>query len=258
MQRGGSGPNKVIRYMNASRKRQISEEKRAAFDEEKRKEREARKKAKNKLKMDESLKHKKRLHKNGTSRARLIVEDGQQEIEVDSDAELSIVNDVLSDTEDKDIREDPPERKKCGIVYKSDDSTTSRCKALYSILDTLNRMKGHPNVSECVISEHTGIQLRDKRNADLLKDILKNPGLVHHTEEDGTLFIKKVAPMHVEDKADLHYLFENRIPFGEIATKHGHSVLGVTENDIKDAYRGIERDIDGMVAKGANCSLEPC
>lgn len=254
MQAGPSGSKKVVRLIPTFEKRKLAAERRVVVAEEQRQESKARKEAKKLEKKEKELKKKKKLHKSGKARARVAVEEGQQQIEVDSDAELDIEGEELSDPDDEDLWEDAPKRQKSDIVYKVDGSTTSRCQALYSIFGTLNRMNGYPNVSECVVSQYTGIPLDDNRNSDLRSDLYNNPGLTV-TEEDGTMLVRKVAPMQVENKADLCDLFKNRIPNGQVTTKNGLSALGVCEKDLEGAYGGIERDIDGMISNGEIVSI---
>jgi len=103
------------------------------------------------------------------------------------------------------------------------------------------------------IKEFVGIDLDDPDNAHIHEGIKTNPNLRVVCDESGYIRVGLRNTLDVYNQNSLRSLFGSRLEGGEVRLVDGSTALGAHEDDLKNAYRGVEVDLDRMVARGEVC-----
>lgn len=107
------------------------------------------------------------------------------------------------------------------------------------------------------ILEHFRLDIFDHRNHHFRRRIADNPHL-RVIDQDGSFSVRHRPKMDIHNREQLGGLFSHRLP-GGLERVDGHSrdaLIGVHEDDIKDAYPSISMDLDDMVQAGEVCCLQ--
>lgn len=104
---------------------------------------------------------------------------------------------------------------------------------------------GYGMVSMDKIKTDVGIDLKDPRNADLLRCLGQNEMI-----DVGESTLKRRHPMGVENEHMMYTLFQDDLPKGRLKTKNGLHAISVSDKQLADCFDGAGMCIDEMIKDG--------